>query len=1291
MRINNSVNAHRVLSENAGSKPSGWRRGPIVDLSMTPYANRPLSHRYMRSFRAAFAAALMWAALPAAASAQSVDVIRGRVTGPDSLPLDGATVTATTLSGNVSRTTRTDRQGRYTITFPGTEGDYMMTFNAIGYTPRRFEVKRVADEEVLIADARMQQAAMLDAIDVRAARDRPRRNDQTPDVGGTERTIATSEIPANLMGDLAAMAATLPGVTGLTNDDGSSAYSVLGLGGDQNNTTLNGMSFGGGNLPRDAAVSTSLATSPYDVSRGGFSGAQMSIRARPGSNFITRSMSLNLDNPALQWSDAASRSLGQEYGNASLGGGLAGPVIFDKMFFNASYQAGRRTNDFQTLETADALGLKAAGISADSALRLLLIMQNQLIPAHQGLLRDQRHGDNGSLFGTFDLVSPTATSGKAVNVLFNGGWGRQSPAAGSATETPGYGGDRINWRVGTQARHSNYFGIGILTETSLGFSASKNYGDPFLNLPGGRVRVSSIFPDSSTSVTTLSFGGSQTINNSISNTSTQAQNQLSWFSANNKHRLKLTSDLRYETANQLSAFNTLGTFTYNSLADLEANSPAMFSRSLGTRERDVQQIVGGVALGDSYRRSQNFQLTYGVRLDGTQYLSSPTVNGQLETLYGLRNDELPNRLYVSPRVGFSWSYGTAAQIGAFAGAFRGPRAVVRGGIGVFQNLPGTQTVASALDNTGLPSAVQQITCVGTAVPVPNWATYSNPANIPSTCSGAPSVFGSGAPNATAFSTDYVSPRSVRGNLQWSGPTLGNRFNTSIDFTASLNLNQSSSIDQNFSATQRFTLPGEANRPVYVDTSSIVSATGTVASAGSRVSSSYNRVNELVSDLQSKSWQATLRLSPMSFSNTFSWNAWYVYSMVDEQFRGFSSTVSNPLNVEWGRSAQSPHQVGYSLGYNFFDFVRVTWFGQFRSGNRFTPMIAGDVNGDGSFNDRAFLFNPSGTADTAIANGMQSLLNGGSSAARECLNSQLGKLAERNSCQGPWTSTASMSISFNPLKVRLPQRASLTFQLSNPLYAADLLVHGSGKLRGWGQQPFVDNQLFYVRGFDKTTQTFQYDVNQRFGSTNPAFQQFRAPVTLTAMLRVDVGPTRERQMLTQQLDRGRRTQGNKAPELLLRAMFGNGGIPNPMAALLRDQDTLKLSSTQADSIATMNRRYIITLDAIWSPIVKDFAALPDDFEHEEAYQRYIIARRKTVDAMRELAPHIKGVLTAEQYRRIPPFVASYLDVRYLASIRSGTAGFGGAGGAGGAGFMPGGGDVMMAGGGGGMTVQVIRSP
>lgn len=383
--------------------------------------------------------------------------------------------------------------------------------------------------------------------------------------------------------------------------------------------------------------------------------------------------------------------------------------------------------------------------------------------------------------------------------------------------------------------------------------------------------------------------------------------------------------------------------------------------------------------------------------------------------------------------------------------------MVRGGIGLFQSTPGTNLIGSALDNTGLAGALQQLTCVGAATPIPDWAAYAeNPALIPERCADGTTgtVFANSAPNVTLFARDYRAPRSIRTNLGWNGPILDNRFSASVDRTYSLNLHQSSQVDLNFNPVPRFTLDAEGGRPVFVQPTSIVPATGSIASRDARVSQDFSRVTELRSDLRSESRQLSLRLSPARLSTGFSWSLSYVYSNVREQVRGFTSTVGNPLSVEWARSPfDSRHQVVYNLGYNLFDFVRVNWFGSVRSGNPFTPTIAGDVNGDGYANDRAFIFDPAGGGDPALAASMRSLLDDGSGAARDCLRQQLGRLAERNSCQGPWTSTASLSFSFNPLKVRMPQRATLSFQVSNPLGAADLLVNGSNDVRGWGSPPF----------------------------------------------------------------------------------------------------------------------------------------------------------------------------------------------------------------------------------------------
>jgi hypothetical protein len=632
-------------------------------------------------------------------------------------------------------------------------------------------------------------------------------------------------------------------------------------------------------------------------------------------------------------------------------------------------------------------------------------------------------------------------------------------------------------------------------------------------------------------------------------------------------------------------------------------------------------------------------------------------------------------------------YGTGSQIGGFDGAVRGPRAVIRGGVGMFQSTPNAASIGSAMDNTGLPSAVQQLACVGAAAPTPDWAGYMNSiGSIPTQCADGTTgtVFSNTAPNVVLFSKDYVSPRSLRSNLNWSGAILGDRLQATADVTYSLNLNQANTFDLNFNPAARFGLPDEG-RLVFAQPSSIVPTTGAIAAGEGRLSSSFSHVSELRSDLRSETKQLSLSVAPMSFNSTFTWGLSYVYAQAREQYRGFSSTVGDPREVAWGRSGfDSRHQLQYRFTYNAFDFVRLGWYGSFRSGLPYTPMVANDVNGDGYLNDRAFVFDPTKTNDQTLASGMSALLANASGSARDCLRSQLGQLATRNSCQGPWTSSANLTFSFNPLKVRMPQRANLSFQLSNPLYAADMLVHGENNLHGWGQSAIPQNQLLYVRGFDAAAKRYKYEVNPRFGSTALAQSAVRDPVRLTAMLRVDVGPTRERQMLTQMLDRGRSLSGQKAPEAMLKAYGASLGITNPMAIILRQADTLELTPQQADSIAVLNRNFSLKLDSAWTPVAKYLATLPDKYDQGDAYDRYRQARETSVDALIRIAPIVKSLLTPAQWRKLPTYVAPLLDTRYLASVRSGTAG-------GGLGMIMGGPGMAVpaaVGGGGGGGVQII---
>ncbi len=1238
------------------------------------------------------AAAALFAVLAGAPSlhAQS-DVIRGRILAPDNQPIERATVTVTSIAGNISRTARTDKNGRYQIAFPGDEGDYFVNVAALGFAAKRFEIKRTADQEILVADAKLSTAAaQLDAVKVKAARDKPVRDDAKADLSGTERTINSANVPVDQLGDLAALAASLPGVQLVPSADGGPAgFSVLGLTPDQNATTLNGLNFGGSNIPRDANVSTSLVTTPYDVSRGNFSGGLLNIRTGRASNFIIRTSSANIDAPAMQWTDAAARALGQQYANVSVSGLFAGPIQTDKSFYNFAYQVGRRQSDLQSLLNTDALGLQTAGLAQDSVTRLLQILGHDHIPQSVAGIPNNRYNDQALVLGSFDFTPPSSTTGQAFNLTYSGSVLRSTAATATPTDLPEHSGDRVNWNAGLQGRHTNYFGFGVLSETSVGINESRNYGTPYADLPSGSVRVVSTFADGTPSVANIGFGGSPFMSTSVTTTSGSLSNQLSWFTEDNRHRIKFTTELRRDSYAQDLTTNQLGSFSYNSLSDLDAGLPATFTRQLSPRKRSESEYIGGLSLGDSYKPSTDLQVQYGVRVDGNRFNSDPALNPDVLRLFTMPNDHVPNRLYASPRVGFSWTYGDAPQVAGFDGGVRGPRAVVRGGIGVFQSTPSAASIGAAMDNTGLASAVQQLACVGSAVPSPSWSSYAtSEGNIPVQCADGTTgtVFSSSAPNVTMFDQHFSAPRALRSNLQWNGPVLGNRFGTTIEATYSLNMNQASTEDLNFNPVERFALSNEGDRPVYAQAAGIVPTTGAISSTEARVSSSYNHVSDLRSDMKSEARQISVSLQPTTFNTSLTWGLAYVYANTREMYRGFSSTAGNPLDVAWSRSGfDSRHQIQYRFTYNAMDWVRLSWNGSIRSGSPYTPVVGTDINGDGYANDRAFIFDPSKTADTAVANGIRSLLANGSSSAKDCLLRQLGQLAGRNSCESPWFTTASLALSFNPIKVRMPQRANLSFQISNPLGAADMILHGNN-LHGWGQSPIPSSQLLFVRGFDQTTQRYEYVVNERFGATSVNQTASRTPVTLTTRLNFDVGPTRERQMLTQMLDRGRSIGGQKMPEIILKA-YGSVGITNPLAAILRQADTLELTSQQADSMAVLNRWFTLKQDSVLTPLSKYLAALPDVYDQGEAYFRYKQAREASIDALILIAPTVRSLLTDDQFRKLPTYITPFLDRRYLSSVRSGTAGTG-------LGMImgPGGGMAIPAGAGGGAQVQmIIKSP
>ncbi len=106
-------------------------------------------------------------------------------------------------------------------------------------------------------------------------------------------------------------------------------------------------------------------------------------------------------------------------------------------------------------------------------------------------------------------------------------------------------------------------------------------------------------------------------------------------------------------------------------------------------------------------------------------------------------------------------------------------------------------------------------------------------------------------------------------------------------------------------------------------------------------------------------------------------------------------------------------------------------------------------------------------------------------------------------------------------------------------------------------------------------------------------------------------------------------------------------------------TLKLTADQADSIATMNRRYVIQLDSIWTPVTRYYATLPEVYDQGDAYDRYRRAREASVDVLVGIVPSVKSLLTR---RAAAEAAGSHLGVS--GSALSGRGAFGNVGDAGG---------------------------
>lgn len=1190
-----------------------------------------------------------------AAAAQGVtETIKGRVTDDSSRVVVGATVFVTRGPDRLLKQSVTDTAGRYGISFENGTGDYLVAISAVGFKAARRRVQRTGASLELIADFVLaHDLSKLAAVKVTAPKPERARNEVsrfTGEVGSAERWQdgVDGQVNPAMAGDLAAIAGTMPGVT-----LGPNGISMLGAGSESNLSTLNGMAMPGGSVPRAARVQTRVTAASFDATRGGFTGANIDVRLGAGDrNYQNRNAYATWDARALQATDAVGRALGATQSNLRASAGADGELIRRAMTYNVALDYARAASDAPTLLDADADVFASSGVSRDAVARAIGVARVLGLPLSRSGIPVDRQRETVTWLGRIDDVRDTLNMRALITTYSESRSGALNVGVLSA---PSSGGEQRVQGLGAQARTDTYFGPGrrVLNQSRIGFNRTNTTGSPYLALPGASVLVRSTGTNGD-GISSLALGGSSFLDSRQERTTWEGMSEIIWNARGRKHTFKAHGWARTDALDASGGADLLGRYAFNSIDDLEAGRASSYSRTLMQPARSGAVWNTATAFTHSFYPSRFFSLMYGARVEANGFGSAPARNGTLESALGVRSGAAPTRMHVSPRIGFSYTFNrdknngagmASSPVGTF---YRNTMGVIRGGIGEFRDLLRPDLVADARARTGLGTSTLSLSCVGSAVPVPDWADLmANPNSAPTECAGGGGVLVERAPGVALIDPSYDVPRSWRASLAWDsdvGPWM-----VRVNGLGSYDLSQPGTVDANFSGLQHFALSHEAGRPVYVTPASIDAASGTVSSAESRRSAGFGRVGVRTSDLRGYGAQVTLSVSPdwyklrrrmpASLYGSLS----YTLQQSRREYRGFDGAAfGDPRTREWAPSASDARHIVLIQGGLATKYTgALTLFARAQSGLPFTPIVQGDVNGDGRSGDRAYVPNAATTQDAVLATQLRSLLANGSASARKCVARFAGNVADRNGCRGPWTATLNML-----WKPRLPKVVYDKFDVSvyfdNVLGGVDQMLHGANGLRGWGSNPMPDPVLLVPRGFDAAAKTFAYDVNPRFAETRQTFTSQRTPFRITLDFRAKLSTNYDLQKLRRAMEPVKRRTGWERRTADSLTAFYLDETSDIFRALLAESDSLFLRNDQIAGLRKADSVYSDRVRGVYIPLGRYLAQFADGAAPPAALDTVRAAQARYWTIFWE-QPEIADALLTSSQRSLMPVLENMLRV------------------------------------------------
>ena len=948
---------------------------------------------------------------PTPAMAQSTTgAIRGVVTDASGQPVSGARVTITDVTTGASTTSVTGSGGAYSARGLSVSGRYTVSVAAANYTGQAVsDVLLTVGDTTNVPFTLSAGGAGDDQIIVTATRSSVGEVAAGPSAVFSASDL--SQLPV-LNRDIKDVIRLDPRIT----IDESFERGIRCVGSNErfNSLTVDGVrqndDFGLNNngyptqrlpFPFDVSEQVAVEIAPIDVEYGGFTGCNVNVVTKTGSNefhgraFLDYSLA-SLNGDTLEGDPVAKPDADEK----SYGAVITGPIIPDRLFFTAAYEKFKGSDTFNTgpagssftnqvdevtqadIDQVTQIMNSVYNFDPGSVLTGASVKDRRIYGKLVGYINDDHRLELAYQNTRGDNVVPQNTSTAFGDLSLSSNWYRRSE------DLKAYSGRLFSdWsdRFSTELRVS--FTDRVTGQNSLNGTDFAQF--EIRTAGGGSLFVG---PDV--------FRHANELANSVWNIKAKGEYDLG------DHLLKFG----YER-DMLNTFNLFAPFSegqvvFNSIADLAAQMPAqIFYTNAPSNEEDdaaasFKRALNTLYFQDEWTVSPAVTVIGGFRFDFIGMRDAPTFNQTVLDRFGVPNNAtFDNLSLIQPRIGVNWEATDNLSISA--------------GVGRFSGGDPTVWLSNSYSNTGL--------SIGSA--------FSNNAmvlagfdgfNIPQPlldANTASALAGTGAVNLVdpqyKMSSIWRFTLGAKQYADLSGIGLGDDwlFGADVLYTIQENPN----IWQNLDLAQIGTAPD--GRPIY-NTQFGYGSSGALMLTNSDLTPK----TLVLSGYFNKSWDVGRFHSSIY--------AGYAYTDSEDVNPGTSSTASsnyeNVAAIDYNNPIISRSNYGvkhnitarWDIGYEFFKDLetRLSIFGQLNSGKYFSytfdtnggsDAVAGGANLFGDSDDserRSLIYVPTGMTDPLVdfsglsAQQINDLFNFFQESG---LDQYAGQIAPRNGFKSDW--------------------------------------------------------------------------------------------------------------------------------------------------------------------------------------------------------------------------------------------------------------------------------------------------